>query len=535
MKVQKTPRSHIALIAALAVPVLLAGCANVLRVAPHTELKVIDPVWTTAYITRNHGYLVYDTLFAMDENYEPKPQMVDTWTMSPDKKTWVFTLRDGLKWHDGTAVTAEDCVASLQRWSKRDGVGQQMFRELESLSAPNSKTISLKLKAPNAAVLDILAKMSSNVPFMMPKRVAESDPFTEIQDSTGSGPYIYHKTASGAEYTKNPQYVPRKEPLSLAAGGKVAQADRIEWRNYPNQAAAVQALVDGKVDYVESPSSKLVPLLEGKGDVVVASTDPLGNIAMARFNTLVKPFDNVDIRRAVTLVMQQEDYMGAALGDKKYWRTCYSVFPCGTPLSNTAGSDTLKNTSLDAAKKALQAAKYDGTPVVILNPTDNPVISALTQVTAGKLRQIGMTVDVQDMDWATLTQRRANRGATAQGGWSMFHTWWLASDLMDPSAIAYSGDRENGWYGWPKDEALEKLRSAFNQAVTLDEKKAIAAKVQQRLVDISAVGILGQFFEPVAYRGTVSGITSPIQFYWNMSVALPWWQQLARQFHNSQP
>lgn len=516
-------RNRLVAVAALVLPLFFSGCAgNVLRVAPHAELKVLDPVWTTAYITRNHGYLVYDTLFAMDENFEPKPQMVDTWDVSKDEKTWTFKLRDGLKWHDGAAVTAEDCVASLQRWSKRDGVGQQLFRNVESLAAPDAKTISMKLYAPSGIVLESLAKLSSNVPFMMPKRVAQTDPFKPIQDSTGSGPYIFKKDkwipGSKVVYVKNKSYIARSEPLSLAAGAKLAKADRIEFNYYPDPATAVQALIDGKVDYVESPSNKLVPTLEGKKNIVVASTDPLGNIAMARFNTLLPPFDNVEIRRAVTMVMQQEDYMTAAVGDPGFWRVCYSMFPCGTPLSNDAGSDVMKATNIEAAKNALQAAKYDGTPVVILNPVDSPVISALTKVTVEKLRAIGMNVEVQDMSWATLTERRANRGSIKDGGWSMFHTWWLAADLMDPTAIAFSGDRNDGWYGWLKDDELENYRIAFSKALTQEEKRDIAANVQKRLIAISALGILGQFFEPVAYSSKVNGITAPVQFYWNMSV-----------------
>ena len=516
-------RNRLFAVAALALPLFLGGCAgNVLRVAPHAELKVFDPVWTTAYITRNHGYLVYDTLFAMDENFEPKPQMVDKWTVSEDRKLWTFKLRDGLKWHDGTDVTAEDCVASLERWGKRDGAGQMLFRDVESLTAPDAKTISLKLRVPSGVVLELLAKISSNVPFMMPKRIAQTDPFKPIQDTTGSGPYIFSKDewvpGSKVVYVKNPKYVARSEPLSLAAGGKLARADRIEWRYYPDQADAAKALIAGEVHYVESLSSKLVPMLEDKKNIVVASTDPLGNIAMARFNTLLPPFDNVEIRRAVMLAMQQEDYMVAALGDQRFWRVCYSMFPCGTPFSNNAASDVMKATSLEAAKKALQEAKYDGTPVIILNPVDSPVISVLTKVTAEKLRNIGMKVEVQDMDWATLTERRANHGSIKDGGWNMFHTWWLAADVMDPTSIVFSGDRERGWYGWPKDEELEKYRVAFSQASTQDEKKEIAAKVQNRLVVIGALGILGQFFEPVAYNSRLDGITSPIQFYWNLSL-----------------
>ena len=500
----------------------LGACAeNTLRVATHARLESLDPIWTTAYITRNHGYLVYDTLFAMNANYEPQPQMVDAWTVSSDQKTWTFKLRDGLKWDDGSDVTAADCVASLERWGKRDGMGQQLFSDVESLTAPDDKTIVMKLKAPYDLVLESLGKMSSNVPFMMPKRIAEADPFTPIEDPTGSGPFVFKKDewvpGAKAVYVKNPKYLPRSEPPSLAAGGKVAKADKIEWIYFSDQAAAVKALIDGDVDYLESPSTKLLPALEADKDVIVASTDPLGNIGMVRFNSLLPPFDKPEIRRAVLMAIKQDDYMKAALQDPRYWRTCYSVFACGTPYANDAGSDVMKTGDLEAAKKALQAAGYDGTPVVILNPIDIPVISAFTQVTADNLRKIGMKVELQDMDWATLLKRRANRGPVSEGGWNMFHTWWIAADLVDPGGIAFSGDPQNGWYGWPKDDELEKYRAAFAEARSLEEKKKLATEVQARLLADGAFGVLGQFFEPVAFRKDVKGITSPIQFFWTMS------------------
>lgn len=509
-------------IATVVFSLLLVGCAGpTLRIAPHAELKVLDPIWTTAYITRNHGHLVYDTLFSLDENFEPQPQMVDTWTVSKDKKIWTFKLRNGLKWHDGTNVTAEDCIASLERWGKRDGTGQYLFNNISSLSAVDAKTIKMKLHTPNQFILEALAKASSNVPFMMPKRIAQTDAFTPIQDSIGSGPFIFNKdewvAGKKVVYVKNKNYVPREEPQSMAAGGKVARVNRIEWKFYPDQLAASNALIRGEVDYLESPATKLIPTLEGKKNIVVAFTDPIGNVAMARFNTLLPPFDNVKVRRAAIMAMNQNDYMSAALGEQKFWRTCYSVFPCGTAFENEAGNSVMKVANIETAKKALKEAKYDGTPVVILNPADIPVIAAFTKVTADKLRQIGMNVKVLDTDWSTLTKRRANRGPVTEDGWNMFHTWWIAADLTDPTAIAFSGDRDTGWYGWPADAQLEQYRTAFARANSRQEKQAMAAKVQERLFAIGAMGILGQFFEPVAYSSKVKGITSPVQFYWSMS------------------
>ncbi len=502
------------------VSLMVAACDNsTMRIATHTQLENLDPVWTTAYMTRNHGYLVYDTLFALDQNLEPQPQMVESFSVSADQKTYTFKLRPGLKWHDGTNVTAADCVASLVRWSKRDGVGQELFKGVSSVTASDDQTMVMQFIQPNDEVLTALAKVSSNVPFMMPRRVAETDPMKPIDDATGSGPYVFQKDkwvpGSKAVYIKNPNYAPRNEKASLAAGGKVAKAKEIDLVYYRDQNAAADALLKGDVDYVESPSTKLLPKLVGKDHVVVANTDPLGNVAMMRFNSQAKPFNNPAIRRAVLMTINQGQYMNAALGDKRFYRDCFSVYACGTTYGTEAGAELMKKGDLDAARAALRAARYDGTPVVILNPADVPVIAALTAVTAENLRNIGMNVEVRDMSLADMMQQRT------QGGWSIFHTWWLAGDLLDPMSIAYSGNATTGWPGAPQDAQLESLRLAFSKATSTDEKQKLAAKVQERVIAIGALGTLGQFFEPVAFRDNVVGITSPIQFYWSLARATP--------------
>lgn len=497
---------------------------SVLRVIPHADLKNLDPIWTTAYITRNHGYLVYDTLFSMDENFKPQPQMVDTWEVSDDKKTWTFTLREGLKFHDGQPVTAEDCIASLKRWGARDGMGQQLMGVTESLTAVDERRFEMKLSVAYGLVLESIGKISSNVPFIMPKRVAETDPFEQIKDYTGSGPFKFESSewrpGSKVVYTKFADYIPRSEPPSAAAGGKVANVDRVEWYYFPDQQTALNALMAGEVDYFEQPAVDLTPIMAANPDITVEVNDPLGNIGFARFNHLIPPFDNPEIRRAALMAMKQEDYMAAAIGDPQYWRTCYSVYPCGTPLENDVGSDIMKTADAAKAKAALEAAGYDGTPVVIMQPTDIPVNSAFTLVTAEALRKAGFTVQIQAMDWATLTSRRASREPVDKGGWNMFHTWWIGADVIDPMAIAFSGDPEKGWFGWASDEELEAARKAFPLAASAEEKAEIAKKVQERLWAIGASGHVGQYFVPVAYRKTVTGlIRSPVQFFWNLSVS----------------
>ncbi len=500
-----------------------AQAETVLRVIPHADLKNLDPIWTTAYISRNHGYLIYDTLFALDEELKVQPQMVDTWNVSDDDLVWTFKLRAGLKWHDGAPVTAEDCIASLKRWGVRDGMGQALFAVVDSLTASDAQTIVMKLKEPYGLVLDSIGKISSNVPFMMPKRMADTDPFKQIEENIGSGPFMFKTDewvpGSKVVYVKNPDYIPRSEPPSAAAGGKIAKVDRVEWTYFPDQTTAMNALINGEVDYFESPTNDLMQILETQEGIVVEINDPLGNIGFARFNHLLPPFDNAEVRRAAIMAMKQEDYMAGAVGDQKFWKTCYSVFPCGTPMENMDGSDVIKTGDVAAAKAALAAAGYDGTPVVLMQPTDIPLLSAFSLITAEKLRDIGMTVEVQAMDWSTLTSRRAKREPVSEGGWNMFHTWWIGADVMNPMSIAFSGNPDKGWFGWPSDAELETQRTAFAKAATVEEQQGISAKVQDRLWSIGASGHLGQFFVPVAYRDNVKGlIKSPVQFFWNISV-----------------
>src|SRR5215471_11473171 len=233
----KRSRRHlsIALVAAVVLlPALpVAAQQKVLKFIPQADLRILDPIATTAYITRNHGYMVYDTLFAIDATFQVKPQMVDKWDVGKDGLTYTFTLRDGLRFHDGQPVKSADCIASIDRWAKRDALGQKLAEATESWTAVNDTTFRLKLKKPFPLTLDALAKPSSNVPFIMPERIAKTDAFKNIEDPTGSGPFRMVKEewvpGNKVVYVKNKDYVPRKETPSWASGGKVAKVDRVEW------------------------------------------------------------------------------------------------------------------------------------------------------------------------------------------------------------------------------------------------------------------------------------------------------------------
>ncbi len=496
-----------------------------LRFIPQADLRSLDPVWTTAYVTRNFGYLVFDTLFALDKDFKPQPQMVDKWTESADKLTYNFTLRDGLKWHDGTPVKAADCIASIARWGKRDTLGQKLLEAVDKMTADSDKSFAIKLKSPFPLILDALGKLSSNVPFMMPERLAKTDAFEQISDAIGSGPFKFVKEewvpGSKAVFVKNRDYVPRKEPPSLAAGGKVAKVDRVEWLYIPDVATAAAALNAGEADWYEQPPSDILPAFAANKDVVVKTVDPLGNMGILRFNHTLPPFDNPKMREAVLNLVDQKDYMRAVAGDEKYWRTCGAIFICGgTPFETTAGADVLlKGPNLEKAKALIKEAGYKGERIVLMSATDQPIVQNQALVTKEALTKAGLNIDLQAMDWGTLITRRASKKPIAEGGLNLFHTWTSAPDMLSPAVnIPLRGNGDKAWFGWPNDPKLEALVDQWFKAPDMGAQKQLAEQIQVEAYTAEIPYVpTGQFVVPTAYRKNIEGIIlAPVAFLWNV-------------------
>ena len=511
--------------ALLALPCGAASAQVTLKAVMHSDLKIVDPIWTTAYITRNHAYMIYDTLFAIDEKLQVKPQMVDSWTTSDDGLTWTFKLRDGLEWHDGTPVTSEDCVASLKRWAARDSMGQKMMGSVLDFEVVDAKTFKMKMKEPYGLVLESLGKPSANVPFMMPKRVAETDPFTQIkaEDVIGSGPFVFiakeWKPGEKVVFVKNPTYKPRAEPPSGLAGAKIAKVDRIEWIWIPDAQTQVAALQNGEVDMLESPAPDLVPVMEKDKNLKLFNYNPLGNQYALRFNTLFKPFDNPKIRYAAMVAFNQEDFLKATIGDPKYYKLCKAVFVCGTPLASDAGMAEVLNANAAKAKQLLAEAGYDGTPVELLQSTDLTVLTNMAPVAKAQLEAAGFKVNVQAMDWQTLVSRRTKKDPPDKGGWNAFITSWGAADILNPvSAAFFNASCDKALFGWPCDETIEKMRDQFSKEADPAKQKQIAIDLQKYWVDHPTHVHLGQWYQPVALRADIDGMmVAPATAFWNMS------------------
>jgi peptide/nickel transport system substrate-binding protein len=499
--------------------------AQTLKVVMHSDLKILDPIWTTAYIVRNHGYLVWDTLFAMDEKFQVKPQMVDKYDVSADKLTWTFTLRDGLEWHDGKPVTAEDCVASIKRWAAKDSMGQKLMGSVASLTAVDAKTFKMSMKEPYGLVLESLGKPSSNVPFMMPARVAATDPSTQIkvEDVIGSGPFIFKrdewKPGEKTVYVKNPKYKARSEAPSGLAGGKVAKVDRVEWLWISDVQTQVAAIQNGEIDMIESPGHDLLPLLAKDKNVKLVTTNPTGNQYTFRFNSTAKPFDNAKIRHAVFVAFNQDDFLKATIGDPTYFKVCKAPFICGTPLASDAGMADVLNGNAAKAKQLLTEAGYDGTPIVLMQSTDLQVLTNLAPVAKAQMERAGFKVDLVSMDWQTLVARRVKKDPPNAGGWHAFLTSWVAADILNPvMAGFFNASCDKAMFGWPCDAEIEKYRDQFSKESDPAKQKEIVETLQKYWVNHPTHINVGQWYAPIARRNTIEGnMVAPVTVFWNVT------------------
>jgi peptide/nickel transport system substrate-binding protein len=492
-----------------------------LRFIPIGDLKILDPIWTTAYLTRDHGYMIWDTLFATDASLQIRPQMVDTYTVSRDALRYAFTLRDGLRFHDGTAVTAEDCVASLLRWGKKDALGKLMLAATGALKATDRKSFVLELKEPFGLVLEALGKPSSNVPFIMPARLAATPADEQVKEAIGSGPFRFVKEewqpGHQVVYARYADYVPRSEPPNGAAGGKHVHLDRVVWRYMPDAATAASALEAGELDYWQFPPADFASRLAKHPQVTTFVGDPVGLTGWLRPNHLHPPFNNKKARQALLHMVDQEMYLQAAIGQPQYFRTCRGLFFCGNvPYESRAGAPSRPD--LDRARQLMKEAGYDGRPVVLLDPADRPELHGASLVTRELLVKIGVNVDLQALDWSTVLARRAKKEASSAGGWNLFCTNWISSDALNPAVnVGIAGGGESGWFGWSSSPFLEKMRLDWIRTTDPARRKQLAEQIQIAAFDEVPFVPWGQYVQPSLYRKTVRGVLQfPAALLWNV-------------------
>ena len=508
--------------AALAAPnVARAQGRSVLKIIPEGDLAILDPVFTTATVARNHGYAVFDTLYGQDDSYVVRPQMVAGHVVENDGKQWTLTLRDGLKFHDGEPVRGRDAVASIRRFSARDAFGQALMAATDELSAPDDKTIRFRLNKPFPLLPNALGKTGTPMPCIMPERLAMTDPNRQVTEMVGSGPYrfVTNERVPGSRvvYEKFAGYVPRADqPATFTSGPKVAHFDRVEWHVIPDSATAVNALVNGEVDWVQNPATDLMEVIR-KNPRLATLPDVIGGIAVMRFNHLLPPFDNPLLRRALLGAIEQSEFMTAAMGeDKTLWKDRVGLFTPGTPLASEAGLEPLiGKRDLAKVRADIAASGYKGEKIVMLGAVDYPATNGLALVGSDLFKKLGLNVDYQAVDWGTTIQRRANKGPIDKGGWNIFYTYLTGTNNFDPAAnlgLRANGDR--AWFGWPNNPKIEALRAAWFDARDIPSQKTICDELQVEFMKAPAHLPLGINFGPTAFSKALSGVRMGFpQFY----------------------
>lgn len=524
-------RAGLAAGTAVSIPAVLRAqttptAARIVRMVMSSDLRVFDPIYTTATITSSHGAAIYDTLFSPDSKFAPQPQMVGKWGVSDDKKTYTFELRDGLGWHDGTPVTAGDCVASIRRWGQVSPAGQLIVARAKDISKKDDKTFTIALKEPLGPLIDLLGASTSPIPFIMREKDADRPATEQVTANIGSGPFKFNEALAkpGASFTydRNQKYLARKEPPDGMAGGKVARVDRVIWDNIADQQTALAALQAGEIDFVQSPSPDLLSVIESDRNLELQVLDRAGQDVILRMNCLQKPFDNVKARQAMLHLIDQEAFLRVMRPDPKYRRPLSSIFGNDTLYSNDENTRWYKNGGdPEKAKQLFKEAGYAGEKVVILQPTNIAAFDQTSQLLAAALRKIGVNSELAPSDWGGIIVRRANKGPVENGGWSIFITsdpeFSRASPLSTPLLLA-SGD--SAWFGWPKNDEYEALRTKWVDVEALDERKMLARKMQGVWWDFVGDIALGQVVSPIARRKTLTGLVAASGVVmWNMQKA----------------
>ena len=509
------------LLASLARPAIAQTAARTLRFVPAVALTSVDPLWSLATISFVHGYMVWDTLFALDHTLAPRPQAAERAEVSSDELTWTITLRDGLIFHDNVPVLARDAVASVRRWSQKNSLGQTIAAITHEIKTIDDKRFQIVLTQPFRAMLISLALGSI---FVQPERIASVPASEQFKDVIGSGPYRFladeFQAGATARYARWDKYLPRAEPPDLWSGGHVANFDRVEWTAMPDSATAAAALQRGEVDWLERPLLDLVPMLGKKPGIRIEAVDPFGGLGILRFNHLLPPFNNPEMRRALLPGIDQSAVVQAVVGEQaEYGRAPVGFFPAGVPMANDAGLQALTGPrSPDEVRKRIAAAGYKGERLVMVAPSDIPSIMTMSQVMHDQLSRMGLNIDFQVMDWGTMISRIAKRDPLEQGGWSLYCTTWVALSVANPgNSFPLRANGLNANTGWPTDPRLEELRLKWLDTSDLAEQQAIARQIQEQAFVSLPFIPLGQWNSPAAYSEKLTGVIhSPYSLFWNV-------------------
>jgi peptide/nickel transport system substrate-binding protein len=517
-------KGGLATVGMLAAPALVrASEERELKFVPQADLALLDPI-SFAYVTRHHALMVFDTLYGIDEKFQPVPQMVEGAAQEDEGWLWRFTLRPGLVFHDGEPVRSQDCIASLRRWAQGDAIGQTFLANLEEMTIESDRVFAIRLKQPFPLLEHVLGKLSTPLPVIMPERLANQPVTARLTEMIGSGPFRFKgdERIPGARnvYERFAGYRPRESGSpSWTAGPKIVHFDRVEWLTMPDIATVAGALQRGEIDWWEYASSDLMPVLRQSGDVRTALTSSLGFVATMALNPLHPPMDNPAFRRVLLSAFNQADFMTAVAGTEKgMWRDGVGLYTPDTPYATNVGMEDLTSSSdVVGLKRALGASGYKGEKVVLMGASDLAIIRSMSDVADDMLRKIGVNVDYQMTDWGTLLTRRQKREPVDQGGWSLYPTAVDGVEQITPLThrfVRALGPKAPS--GWLRSPELESIWNAFVGEPNDDRRKVLAEQLQVRaLREVPSIP-LGQYMQNTALRKNLVGRLDGATLFWNL-------------------
>lgn len=497
---------------------------TVLRIAPGSDGSSFDPMGPAATQVYIHGMVVYDTLFALDEDLNVRPQMVGAADISPDRLTYRLTLRPGLLFHDGGKVTARDVVASLKRWMGLDIVGRTMAVDVASIDAIDTETIALVMKRP-FPVEQALANSGSGLPVIMREKEASAGRFTAQTEIVGSGPFRFvpsaYRPGDHIIYERFPGYTPRAEPPNGLAGGKIAKVDRLDFHFIPDAATKSAALTTGEVDIVDQLPFDQADVLVNHKDVTVFVSSRIFNPFFLRPNSLHPPFDNAKARQALALAVNQADYMAVSFVRPEWGVPCRSFFVCGSPNGIADGAEPYARQDLEKAKRLLAESGYKGEPVTIVTSHETLFIGMAADYATETLKQIGLNIQQANSDYGTFMTRRNNKAKPSEGGWNLFITSVSGAGLYTPlsNSIADTTCGGRNFAGWACDEEAAALRDAYIHEGDPARQREILVRLSRRLWEVMPTIVLGQRANLYGLRKNISGfVRSPslVTPFWNI-------------------
>ena len=473
-----------------------------LRYASGVGLKFLDSQHTTAGVTADANQMAYEGLFHSDLEEIQQPMLVDNFAITDGGLKWTLKLREGINFHNGEPLTAQDIIGSFTRvWDKASQWRSVRESFIDSFEAADDNTLVLQLKKPTQAVMIALSRNQPFPPYAIPKSIWSLPQSEPAQEVIGTGPYMFEEWRIGDRWSlvRYDDYKPSSLPTSGMAGRHVAFADRVVWIEIPDDASQVAALETGQVDIIPQAPGDFVDRLLKNRDIQVVG-EPERNLIGVWLNNIRPPFDDVRARRAVLMAYPATDAMFAAFGPPISWTTSGSIFYCFSEWATELGAEDYDSRNVEGARALIEEAGLTGTEVTMMVSTSHPPMEAAGRIFKDMLEEIGLVPDYQAQEWASLVSKRGDPDK-----WDLFTTWSAIGTAWGGGTAAHL--KKEGWFHnyQDPDGVFSSLIEQAWEATSFEDQKRIHDEIQVRFYQEVPFLPIGWFGFSSAARKEVKG------------------------------